>query len=226
MQQLQGSHPSSGQPDRLSTFPINHKNPYDQINQEYTPSSRYISTYQSSADVSERTSLLIQADATLTIDKQLSHGWYACYKYWLYFLAFPSIVIFLYQINNVSGSPYMIFKIFRLVSEVAYAVVMTDALKNKKLQKAILGFKLAMADLVFLILQMVAMVAEMRSHFDENKTEEIDRELFSSFGVFILLSLGLFLYCGLGVAIPAWKVKGLLEKREDVLRKDANLYDF
>jgi len=223
---LQGAFPHPDQPDRLSSFPINYKNPYDQPGQAYTPSTRYMSAYQPSADVSERTSLLTQADATLSIDRQLSSGWYACYKYWLYFLAFPSIIIFLKNVQSLSASPYMILKVIRCLFEVAYAVVMTDVLKKKKVEKAGLGFKLAIADSVILALQIGAGVLEtIGNQNPEADSDNTDGD-FLHLGVFICTSVIFCLYCSFGIVIPAWKIKGLIEKRETILQNDVDLYDF
>ncbi len=218
----QDADPPAGRPKLPTTFS---QNPDDQPERRETAYSRYTSTYQASGGDSMETSLFLQANATLSIDEQLSSGWFSCYKYWLFFLAFPNIISLCYNTLHPPKPDSLILQSIQCVIEVAYAITMVFALKNKELGKAVLAFWLAIADFAFWIREFYIFVLGMRDFL--NTLEEEGPVQISA--VFIAFSICLFLwylfYYILGIVIPAWKIKRLIEKREAVLQKDLDPYN-
>ena len=223
MQQPQGLFPNSDQPDHLSAFTLNRKNPYDQPDYASPPSTRYTSAYQPSSGESERNSLLLIADGTSAIDKQLSRGWYACYKYWLFFVAFPNIFSLLYNFLDPLVIDNLFFSSTQCAIEVAYVITMFYTLKKKKLGTAICGLRLAIVDFPLWIWAFIVLVLSMLKYLEYHESSGVSGWTLMGY---VCLFIGHFFYYWLGVVLPAWKIKGLIEKREDALRKDINLYDF
>ncbi len=232
MQQAQNppqdaDHHRSDQSQLSSAFPIHHKNPYDQSGEAENPPSRYMSVYQPSSSVSERSSLLTHADAALSVEKQLSSGWYACYRYWLYFLIISQGFIFIIGFSEISSfiisSPLSLFTIVDTMEsciELLYAITMIQVLKYKKFEKTMLGFKLAVADFILVIVEfgvgIFGLISSWRSEGSSDFFRGNYQRLFDlTFDPFIVLT----------VIIPAWKIKCLVEKRQAVIQPNLDLYN-
>ncbi len=211
----QNSDDSSSDPP--SAFLISRKNPYDHPEQAYSPSTEHKSSYGRS----ERTSsLLIDANAVLGIERQLSSGWYSCYKWSLYLFTLSKIFyhwLYISFLFDSSLTLVLIIKIIQLVIEVVFTVLMINILKTKKLEKAGWGFKLAVAGFVLLFLQIsVKALRVIKRSSDETKDD---------FQKYFIISFGYLLYYSLSIVFPAWKIKKLNEKKETLLQKDVDLYD-
>jgi len=220
----QDAYPSSDQSDPPSAFPINHKNPYYQPGQAFIPPIEYgMSHYQSSAHASSRNSLLTEADARLNIDKDLSSGWYALFKYWLYFvviyrlLALPlGFVQLVLSLRDLSLSP--IITIIQSALEVVCAIMMLNVMKHKNLQKAVLAFWLSIINLGFLSLGSWSQIPQIQKIVKKLYSEE-DLEV-SEIEIFVYFTIA-----GLLSVIGAWRIKRQIEKREAILKKNSDIYD-
>ncbi len=220
----------SDQSQLSSAFSVNRKNPYDQPEQAENPPSRYMSVYQSSSGASGRSSLFTQAGAALSVDQQLSSGWYACYRYWLYWIIITQGIIFLFAALGFVGIgsyrySYANLTFFDFVDvtqsslEVSYAITMIKVLKYKKFEKTMLGFKLAIVDFILVIVEIGLGVYELKSSWrSEGNSSFFGGNLLSLFDLIIDP------FFAITVLIPAWKIKRLIEKREAILQSKEDLF--
>jgi len=142
----------NGQPQPVAHpgFVVPHNNPYVQPMQPmYFPPAQYaMPMYQASQQPPTQP---IQTDTAVIeaqvrqIDNELASGWWACYNCLLYALAIIGIVVVISAVSSlIAYIPALVF-IVRYIIEVAYAATMIDALKAKKLDKAVLGVNLSYA---------------------------------------------------------------------------------
>jgi len=214
-QQPQGAYPRFDQPGQPPAFSIPHNNPYAQQNQAYNPPPQYgMPGQQSDPNLPQEKDLqaqLAQAEVQ-EIDDQLSSGIYSCYYCWLFVVAFYSVMNILQGLGGMIMAFYYIILGLEAAAECAYAIIMINVLKKKNLEKAELGLKLAFAACghMFACFMLQAFLL-VRLY----GTETVPYLLLA----FILLGG----YYGSVIALPAMKIKDLLERREAALAQNPNV---
>lgn len=225
--------PDKSNSDSPFTFLISHKNPYDHPGHASPPSSRYASAYQPSTGVSERSSSLFShAEPALNVDHQLSSGWYVLYKNWLHCIIILQGFAFLFGMIGLLGihiyffsyrdfSSYTFADIIQSTIEVFYAITTIQVLRDKKFEKTMFGFKLAIVDCIALGVEIgigaFRMISSLKT---EGDNKEDSRTLY-----FLIMDILLLLHCCFVIVMPAWKIKSLVEKREAALRRNSDLYN-
>ncbi len=137
------------------------------------------------------------------IDEKLSSGCYACYRCWLYVIILEGLFTLIRNGILVIQAPLLIIAAIGGAIEVAYAFIMMDAVNNKKLDKAVLGLKLAIAS-SGILLGILGLTGFLQV-----------RQLGTEFIPHVILLVLLYgLYFGLVLVLPAAKIKAHLERRE------------
>ncbi len=204
----QGAYPQFQGAPQQPGFQVVHNNPYSQPQPGYVPPPQYVMVNQYNQAPTNPNELRLRTEINL-IDHRLSSGCYNCY----YILLHISAV---FEILNLISTGFSIYAdIFNVVYflgaliSTAFVISMIDAMKNKKLDKAELGLKLA---LVSAVIGLVTMYFWSRYIAKVLESEEAGWTVMGLFVVFAILNLFLSIF-------PILKVRDRLKAREALLEQ-------
>jgi len=137
------------------------------------------------------------------IDEKLSSGCYVCYNWWLYVMGIVAFFSFLYSVRQVFTSSIFIVDVLRNFIEGGFAYTMLDVFRQKKLNDAVAGWVSALVCSLLMAFVIGVQASSLIRHFGS--------------GPFAVGASAIVLYYCLAYLLPAWKIKALIEKREEAI---------